>query len=181
MSWLESLRQFLDEITLMTDLEPDEKGELDAVKLMTIHASKWLEFDTVYLAWAEENIFPMNRAKTDPDEMEEERRLMYVAVTRAKNNLFISSASSRMQWWQTMYNSPTRFINEIPAEITQEYNLSWYQAKKHTIFDVNDAVIHKLFGIGIIIEIWKDIAVVKFENSKFWHRKIPISMLELYL
>ena len=179
MSWSELLRQFLDEVTLMTDMEPDEKGQIDAVRLMTIHASKWLEFDTVYIVGVEDNIFPMSRAKMDPDEMEEERRLMYVAVTRAKDTLFISHAGSRMQRWQTMYNNPSRFIAEIPTDIIQEYQLWATKYRRHEEMNVWDLVRHKLFGSGEIVELRDEIAVVSFDNHKFGYRKIPISMLDI--
>lgn len=179
MNWSELLRQFLDEVTLMTDIEPDQHGQIDVVRLMTIHASKWLEFDTVYLVWAEENVFPMSRAKTDPEEMEEERRLMYVAVTRAQNNLFVSYASSRSQWWQPSANLPSRFIAEIPQDLIQEYQLGTSTVYHNQVLDVGDCVRHKLFGTGEIIEVRNDIAVVSFDNVKFGYRKIPLWTLQL--
>lgn len=178
MSWSELLRQFLDEVTLMTDMEPDEKGVVDAIRLMTIHASKWLEFDNVYVVGVEENVFPMSRAKMDPDEMEEERRLMYVAVTRAKDTLFISYAASRLQWWQTSTNNPSRFVSEIPEDLIQQYQLgSWYRRRDD--IHVWDHVRHKLFGTGEVIEVRDQVAVVNFDNQKFAYRKIPLTMLEL--
>lgn len=88
----------MEEISLLTDIEETEDGELDAVKLMTIHASKGLEFPIVFIVGCEENIFPLSRAILDTKELEEERRLMYVAITRAEDHLFLSHANSRMQW-----------------------------------------------------------------------------------
>ncbi|USN57583.1 MAG: ATP-binding domain-containing protein [Candidatus Peribacteria bacterium] len=88
---------FIEEISLLSDPHETATGDLDAVKLMTIHASKGLEFNAIYVVGCEENIFPMSRATFDTHEMEEERRLMYVAITRAENHLFLSRAASRMR------------------------------------------------------------------------------------
>lgn len=91
------LTQFLEEVSLMTDIEENAEGQLEAVKLMSVHSSKGLEFSAVFLVGIEENIFPLPKAAFDDAEMEEERRLMYVAITRAKDHLFISHANSRKQ------------------------------------------------------------------------------------
>lgn len=93
---LDLLAQFMEEVSLMTDVE-DTDENTDVVKLMSIHASKGLEFPIVFVSGAEENLFPMSRAMLDPSELEEERRLMYVAVTRAKDHLFLSHANMRRQ------------------------------------------------------------------------------------
>lgn len=175
--WIEVLRQLLEEITLLSDISEDEKWVVDAVKLMTVHSSKWLEFNMVFIAWLEDNIFPLSGAMMDPKTLEEERRLMYVAITRAKDHLFLSYAWSRMQRWQTKYNPPSRFIAEIQPELLKSYNLWWWASKQKTIdLDEWDIVKHKLFGIWKVMEIWTNIAVVKFNT--YWLKKIEIRLLE---
>ena len=109
-----SLKGFLDEIALYTDL--DSLGEDSAgVTLMTMHSAKGLEFDQVYLVGLEEGIFPGSRAY-DQEELEEERRLCYVAITRAKKRLHLVSANRRMLFGRTTANAPSRFLEEIPEE-----------------------------------------------------------------
>jgi DNA helicase II / ATP-dependent DNA helicase PcrA len=93
----DGIQGFLEDIALLSDPNESADGQQDSVKLMTIHASKGLEFNAISIVGAEENIFPMSRAAFDSGELEEERRLMYVAITRAKNHLFISRATSRMR------------------------------------------------------------------------------------
>lgn len=90
------LRRFLEEVTLMVDMIESSDENSDAVKLMTIHSSKGLEFPVVFIVGAEDNIFPLTNAMLEPKTLEEERRLMYVAITRAKDVLFISHANQRM-------------------------------------------------------------------------------------
>jgi len=92
----ETLRQFLEEVALLSDISENEKGDIDAVKLMTVHSSKGLEFPIVFVAGLEDNIFPLSNSMIEPKLLEEERRLMYVAITRAKDVLFLSHANSRM-------------------------------------------------------------------------------------
>lgn len=92
----ETLRQFLEEIALLSDISENDQGEIDAVKLMTAHSSKGLEFPIVFVCGLEDYVFPLGNAMMEPKLLEEERRLMYVAVTRAKDTLFLSHAHSRM-------------------------------------------------------------------------------------
>lgn len=114
-----SLSGFLDEIALYTDLDNRDAGE-DSVVLMTMHSAKGLEFPVVFVAGVEEGIFPGNRAIGDPDEMEEERRLCYVAMTRAKERLYLTCASQRMLFGRTSSNRPSRFVGEIPADYLEQ-------------------------------------------------------------
>lgn len=180
---LDLLAQFMEEVSLMTDVE-DTDENTDVVKLMSIHASKGLEFPIVFVSGAEENLFPMSRAMLDPSELEEERRLMYVAVTRAKDHLFLSHANMRRQRWQTKYNTPSRFIAEIPDELRKHYDLAGWAAKKSAFshrggsFDVEDWVYHKLFWEWEVIEVWQDLVVVRFANAKSGIRKIETRFLE---
>ncbi len=110
-----SLSGFLDEVALYTDLESMD-AEADCVTMMTMHSAKGLEFPVVFLVGAEEGIFPGIRAATDEEELEEERRLCYVAMTRAREKLFITRAKRRMLFGRTTPNPESRFVQEIPEE-----------------------------------------------------------------
>ncbi len=112
---LGNLTEFLDEMALYTDMDDAEKDASYAT-LMTMHSAKGLEFPTVFIVGAEENIFPGTRAIGDPAEIEEERRLCYVAMTRAKKKLYISAAKQRMLFGKTSCNSLSRFVKEIPED-----------------------------------------------------------------
>jgi DNA helicase-2/ATP-dependent DNA helicase PcrA len=110
------LDEFLEQVALVADTDdlPDGGKSDDQVVLMTLHSAKGLEFPAVFIVGVEEGVFPHNRALTEPDEMEEERRLAYVGITRAMRRLFISHAWSRMLFGNTQYNPPSRFLDEIP-------------------------------------------------------------------
>ena len=110
-----SLAGFLDEIALYTDLDAHDPSE-DCVVMMTMHSAKGLEFPVVFVVGVEEGIFPGIRAIGEPEEMEEERRLCYVAMTRAKEKLYMTCAAQRMLFGRTNSNRPSRFLGEIPAE-----------------------------------------------------------------
>lgn len=114
-----SLRAFLQEASLSTDMDTDDR-ESDYVTLMTIHSAKGLEFDTVFIAAAEEGIFPSSKSNMDAIKIEEERRLFYVAITRAKRELFITRASRRMFYGKYSYNLASRFLPEIDGEFVQQ-------------------------------------------------------------
>ncbi len=114
-----TLSGFLNEIALYTDLDSLEQGD-DCVTMMTIHAAKGLEFPLVYVVGMEEGIFPGNSAQFEEDELEEERRLCYVAMTRAKRRLTMTNARQRMLYGKTASNRLSRFLEEIPEE-----NLNW--------------------------------------------------------
>ena len=127
----ESLEGFLADVALYTDTDSIEEDQ-DSVLLMTVHSSKGLEFQNVYLVGMEETIFPGIRAIGDPEEMEEERRLCYVAITRAKENLCISAAKRRMIFGRTQANAVSRFINEIGEEdIDRDIPASYSPFKKN--------------------------------------------------
>lgn len=110
-----TLAGFLEQIALYTDIEQYDP-DADAVVMMTMHAAKGLEFPNVFLTGFEEGLFPSNRSMTEPEELEEERRLCYVAITRAKQNLSISYARQRMLYGRTTTNLPSRFVDELPDE-----------------------------------------------------------------
>ena len=107
--------EFLEQVSLVTDA--DGIDDDDKAILMTIHAAKGLEFPVVFIVGAEEGLFPHVRTLTEPDELEEERRLAYVGITRAQERLFITHAWSRQQFGSVQYNPPSRFIDDIPAEL----------------------------------------------------------------
>lgn len=109
-----SLGSYLQQITLLTDADQDKGEDADAVKLMTIHAAKGLEFPCVFLVGMEENLFPSAMSMYDRNDLEEERRLFYVAITRAKQKLWITYANSRYRFGSLVQNDPSRFIKEVP-------------------------------------------------------------------
>ena len=110
-----SLGSYLQQITLLTDADED-KGESDVVKLMTIHAAKGLEFPVIFVGGLEETLFPNAMAINTKEELEEERRLFYVAVTRAKHKLYLTYANTRYRFGNLMQNEPSRFIDELPEK-----------------------------------------------------------------
>lgn len=110
-----SLGSYLQQITLLTDAD-DDKGESDVVKLMTIHAAKGLEFPVVFVGGLEETLFPNAMSINTREELEEERRLFYVAVTRAKQRLWLTYANTRYRFGNLTQNDPSRFIDELPEE-----------------------------------------------------------------
>jgi len=109
------LGAYLQQITLITDADND-KNESDSVKLMTVHAAKGLEFACVFVVGLEETLFPSGMSVNTREELEEERRLFYVAVTRAKKHLWLSYANSRYRFGQLVQNDPSRFIEEMPED-----------------------------------------------------------------
>ena len=159
---IEWLLEYIEDITLMIDLEEKSQETPDSVQLMTVHASKWLEFNTVFIVWLEENIFPLPKARMEPKELEEERRLMYVAITRSERWLVLTYADSRRQYGSIKYNSPSRFLKEIPIELTSNYSNTGEKGKQKNKFNPWDDINHKLFWPGKILEAFDNIAVVKF-------------------
>ena len=110
-----SLGSYLQQITLLTDSDED-KGESDVVKLMTIHAAKGLEFPVIFVGGLEETLFPNSMAINTKEELEEERRLFYVAITRAKHRLYLTYANTRYRFGNLTQNEPSRFIDELPEK-----------------------------------------------------------------
>jgi DNA helicase II / ATP-dependent DNA helicase PcrA len=112
------LDEFLEQVALVADT--DDLDDDNRVVLMTLHSAKGLEFPAVFLVGMEEGVFPHSRALTEPVELEEERRLAYVGITRAQQRLFLAHAWSRQLFGSTNYNPPSRFIDEIPAELIDQ-------------------------------------------------------------
>ncbi len=111
------LDEFLEQVALVADT--DDITDDDQVVLMTLHSAKGLEFPVVFLIGAEEGVFPNARALSEPDDLEEERRLAYVGITRAQDRLYITHAWSRNLYGMTQYNPPSRFLEEIPGELVE--------------------------------------------------------------
>ena len=169
------LNSFLEEVALVSDLD-SLNTEQNAVTLMTMHAAKGLEFPVVFVPGMEESIFPHSRALYDQSEMEEERRLCYVAMTRAKEELYLISASTRILYGNLQANPPSRFLSEIEEknqlERTTENNLffggnapgkpdPYYQLE----LEEGDKVRHQLFGEGTIVEKNNNEVAVYFKNK----------------
>lgn len=179
-----SLGGFLEEISLYTDVDKYEPDQ-DTVMLMTVHSAKGLEFRNVFLVGMEQGVFPENRSLSTPQDLEEERRLAYVALTRAKEKLTLTTAASRMLFGMTMRNPPSQFLEEIDkslleektsrrqskrgipagnAESVQSISLLQQQmaaSKKRVYqaqpkeFHVGERVRHAVFGDGTVLSITK--------------------------
>ena len=153
-----SLEEFLLEIALVSDIE-EHKNSTDVVTLMTIHSAKGLEFDHVFLIGLEEGLFPHNNSMDSPDEIEEERRLCYVAVTRAKKSLTLVNAKRRMLYGNTNSNLPSRFIGEISDDYLDKDQEEKPTFEKEKMIDdsidynLGDKVVHDIYGEGIIVGI----------------------------
>ena len=155
-----SLRAFLEQVALVTDIDSYDQDE-PAVTLMTLHAAKGLEFPMVFMVGMEEGIFPHNRSKTSREELEEERRLCYVGMTRAKDELCLSYAYTRTLFGMRDRMAVSRFIREIPAEMFHApkkvaRTSSLWETVQQPIsvpscdFQPGDCVKHNVFGLGII-------------------------------
>ncbi len=117
---IRTLEQYMQDIALLTDADEEETANDDKVSLMTIHAAKGLEFKAVYIVGLEENLFPSQRSMDTREDLEEERRLFYVAITRAESKLTISYAHSRYKWGNLISCEPSRFIEEIDPQFIEE-------------------------------------------------------------
>ncbi|MEG2348282.1 MAG: DNA helicase PcrA [Clostridia bacterium] len=113
------LADFLDSIALVSDVDKLEEND-EAVTLMTMHSAKGLEFNIVFLVGMEEGLFPSKRAMDEDESVEEERRLCYVGITRAKEELYITNASKRTMYGSTTYTMPSRFVDEVPVELFEK-------------------------------------------------------------
>ena len=125
------MEDFLEEMSLLTEGDKTKEGK-DFVTLMTLHNSKGLEFDTVFITGMEESLFPSFQSIED-NNLEEERRLAYVGMTRAKNRLILSYANKRKFWGRDQYNPPSRFLSEIPRELVELENSSLYEVDENNI------------------------------------------------
>lgn len=131
-----TLEGFLANISLLSDLDKTDDTDRDTVTMMTLHSAKGLEFPVVFMTGMEENLFPTSRAYFNEDDLEEERRLCYVGITRAEEMLFMTRAFSRMIYGKTGVNSMSRFLREIPDELIEDLNESRTN-KSSSVFSVS--------------------------------------------
>jgi DNA helicase-2/ATP-dependent DNA helicase PcrA len=173
------LEDYLLNIALLTDMD-DEHSE-NPVMLMSLHSAKGLEFSHVYLVGMDEDLFPSFLSKDSDEEMEEERRLCYVAITRAMKKLVLTRADTRFRFGQPQWMMASRFIGEIPQELLYTEGKTKGNSFQRTIpfgadkkgeasdFRAGDKVFHKVFGKGIVVGIQKDNKKIQvaFETAGF--------------
>ncbi|MEH7347259.1 DNA helicase PcrA [Gottfriedia acidiceleris] len=165
-----SLVSFLTDLALVSDIDQADKEEsqADEVILMTLHSAKGLEFPVVFLIGLEEGIFPHSRSLMDEEEMEEERRLAYVGITRAEKDLYITNAQTRTLYGRTSVNQESRFINEIPEELLDRANKKVVTERRAVSrpavamrttggeshgWRVGDKASHGKWGIGTVVSV----------------------------
>jgi DNA helicase-2/ATP-dependent DNA helicase PcrA len=196
------LAGFLEEVALISDLDT-ANFDGNAVTLMTLHAAKGLEFPVVFMTGMEETIFPHSRALYDQSEMEEERRLCYVGMTRAREELYMIYATGRLLYGGMQHNPPSRFLSEIDAAFVQEtstgvafgssmsgsYDDRQYEAPAAANvltdepryvpdLEIGDGVRHQLFGEGTIVELEGDAATIYFKGKGAKKLNIAFAPLE---
>ncbi|MDP9181788.1 MAG: DNA helicase PcrA [Actinomycetota bacterium] len=168
------LHEFLEQVSLVADADsvPDPDGNGGVVTLMTLHAAKGLEYPVVFLTGLEDGVFPHLRTLGDQAELQEERRLAYVGITRARQRLYVSRATLRMAWGQTTYNPPSRFLEELPEHLMDWRRLASTVTSTPALaraadrvvatarkapglrpvphLEVGDRVTHDAFGLGTV-------------------------------
>ena len=174
-SGIASLEEFLNEVSLVSDVNEQKNDNTPKVTLMTMHAVKGLEFSYVFVIGMEENIFPHVNSFEEVEGIEEERRLCYVAITRAKKKLYILNAIRRMLYGKTSVNMPSRFLNEIDKEYIEmpEIKSSFIAQKidKQSMFNddndlkAGDNVIHEKYGPGVVVAVDRSIATIAFKKD----------------
>jgi DNA helicase-2/ATP-dependent DNA helicase PcrA len=201
----EGLSSFLEEVALISDLDATSLND-NAVTLMTLHSAKGLEFPVVFMIGLEESILPHSRALYDQSEMEEERRLCYVGMTRAREELYMLYATARSLYGGMQHNIPSRFLSEIAADHVEETTImpsfgrqdftsfesedTDFQMETQSDFtasaepryvpDLNegDTVRHELFGQGTIVELGGDVAAIYFKSKGLKKLNIAFAPLE---
>lgn len=197
-----TLREYLENVSLVSAIDNLEE-ERDYVKLMTIHNSKGLEFPNVFIAGMEDEIFPGQRAMFEPKELEEERRLCYVAITRAEDRLYISYAANRFMYGQESFRTPSKFIDEIPENLL-ERNIKMPEIKrekpksdlsqfkkvitlddlrknaqtKSFSYSVGEKVFHKKFGLGVVRGVNEKKVEIDFVDGR---REIAMAVADKFL
>lgn len=166
-----SLEEFLENISLVSD-KNEYKEVDDGINLMTLHSAKGLEFNDVFLVGMEEGIFPHNRSFESESELEEERRLCYVGITRAKEHLWLMNAKKRTLFGQVSMNFPSRFIKEINSDLIDKeesvslknnsYIGNMYERDLNDDLKVGDKVVHDKFGEGVVVKIDGSVATIAF-------------------
>ena len=182
------LETFLENIMLVSDTGQYSSND-DVVTLMTLHSAKGLEFKVVFIVGMEEGLFPHNRSFESESELEEERRLCYVGITRAKSKLYLLSARTRTIFGSTSLSLESRFIKEIDPELlnivnttkavgvslnTQKIIPNMYNENSSSEFKSGDKVVHSVFGEGVIVSINNNIGTIAFSH-KFGIKQIAIN------
>ncbi|MFW6006620.1 MAG: DNA helicase PcrA [Bacillota bacterium] len=188
-----SLGTFLEEISLLSDVDGME-DKTKAVTLMTLHAAKGLEFPVIFLTGMEEGIFPHSNSLMEPEEIEEERRLCYVGITRAMDELYITRSRIRYRFGSKVINPPSRFLQEIPEELflgkekngnnnsgieKPKYDNTKKEANNKSIeagYEIGETIIHSKWGKGEIIDLKEDNGL--YITAKFRKGKPKIMMAE---
>lgn len=197
-----SLNIFLEEISLITDLDTVDDQD-NAITLMTMHSAKGLEFPHVFVAGLEEGIMPHSRSLLEQNDLEEERRLMYVAITRAKDSIYLCRAKNRMLYGETQENTPSQFLADIPEKISERdassmstptinpQGLSYTPIPSEPFSDEylaeeqipdykeGDRVFHQSFGEGTVVSLMGGVITVAFNNPQFGIKKLALSVAPL--
>jgi DNA helicase II / ATP-dependent DNA helicase PcrA len=173
----EALKLFLEEVALISDTDNIDQKK-DAVHLMTLHSAKGLEFEVVFIAGLEEGMLPHSRSMLNPEEMEEERRLMYVGITRARKKVYLLFTGERNIFGSTQINAPSRFLDDIPPHLVNSYNIKHEACNRNAeknkskdlegnvpCFKDGDRVSHEVFGEGLIVSSQGDIITVAFKKT----------------
>ena len=172
-SGIVTLEDFLDEISLVTDASENQSDNEEKVTLMTMHAVKGLEFDYVFVVGVEEGLFPHLNSMNSEEELEEERRLCYVAITRARKKLYIINSRSRLLYGKVTSNIPSRFISEIGDDLLDQERKDNVFSKKINREDMitnndlkrGDLIRHDKYGNGVVIDIDGKIATISFTKE----------------
>lgn len=199
------LSAFLSHASLEAGDNQADAGE-DAMQLMTVHSAKGLEFDAVFIGGLEEGLFPHENSLQESSGVEEERRLMYVAITRARQRLYISFAQSRMLHGQTRYNMRSRFLDELPEEnlkwLSPRVQTAWFsrppsawdsgpsdnqiasqfqQKRDDSRYAVGDSVLHSRYGEGVIVQLYGSGSMLrgKINFADFGEKELDLSIAKL--
>jgi DNA helicase II / ATP-dependent DNA helicase PcrA len=195
----EALNLFLEEVALVSDTDNIDQNK-ESVHLMTLHSAKGLEFGVVFIAGLEEGILPHSRSMLNSSEMEEERRLMYVGITRAKEKVYLLFTSERNIFGSTQINPPSRFLDDIPKHLIEgnseikadsplldekdknetqnsKFKISTSSAGRQNSFNDGDRVRHEMFGDGMVVATQGDVITVAF--SKVGLKKLSASVAPL--
>ena len=171
-----NLEDLLEEISLMADMSDYKSTDEDVVTLMTMHSAKGLEFKVVFLIGMEDGIFPHQNSFLEPGGLEEERRLCYVGITRAKERLYISNAKRRMLYGKDVMNQPSRFIKEIDKDLLDVENENlipeekidkheYYNKAEDVDIKEGDVIMHTIYGRGAVLEVNGDYITVAFAKN----------------
>ena len=174
-----NLEDFLEDISIVAD-SADHQNLENAITLMTMHSAKGLEFKVVFLVGMEEGIMPHSMSMNEASELEEERRLCYVGITRAKERLYITNAKKRMLFGNTNMNPPSRFIGEIDPNLIEKeesklveksFDKTKFYDDEGATYKHGDIVMHTIFGKGVVIDSDEKFVTVAF-SKRFGIKKV---------